>query len=142
MRLGAPRESCSDLAPVILAFSNLVRLSGPIITLVDGPEISWRWKSISSYVTTSSFGRVLKESSCIEFPFPPPVVLLSTDFAKTLADFFLVASDSVLVSVDEIFLLLGGPALDDFCFFLEVTFLIEDCFLGDSLSTKNKAKGK
>jgi hypothetical protein len=85
---------------------------------------------------------VLKDSSCVESPFPPPVVLLSTDFAKTLADFFLVASDSVLVPVDEIFLLFGGAALADFCFFLEVTFSIEDCLLGDSLSTKNKAKGK
>ena len=82
---------------------------------------------------------MLKDSSCVESPFPPPVVLLSNDFAKTLADFFLVASDFVLVPVDEIFLLFGGA---DFCFFLEVTFLIEDCLLGDSLSTKNKAKGK
>ena len=70
------------------------------------------------------------------------MVLFSTDFAKTLADFFLVESDSVLVPVDEIFLLFEGAALADFCFFLEVTFLIEDCLLGDSLSTKNKAKGK
>jgi hypothetical protein len=69
-------------------------------------------------------------------------VLLSTDFAKTLADFFLVASDSVLVPADEILLLFGGAALDDFCFFLEVAFLIEDCLLGDTLSTKNKTKGK
>ncbi len=142
MRLGAPRESCSDLAPVILAFSNRVRVCGPIMISVDGPEISWRWNSISSYVTTSSFGLVLKEGSSMDSPFAPPIVLLSTDFAKTLAAFFLVVSASVLVPDVEGFLLFGTPDVDDFCFFLEVSFFVEDCFLGDSLSTKNKAKGK
>ena len=29
---GAPKESCKDLAPVILAFSNLVMRAGPIKT--------------------------------------------------------------------------------------------------------------
>jgi len=85
---------------------------------------------------------VLNDSSCIEFPFPPPVVPLSTDFANTLAAFFLLVSAALVVPSDEVFLPLGTVGLDDdFCFFLEVSLFVEDCLLEDSLSTKNKPMG-
>jgi hypothetical protein len=85
---------------------------------------------------------VLNESSCIEFPFPPSVISLSTDFANALAAFFLLLPAGLLVPGVETFLLFGTAELDNgFCFFLEVSFFVEDSLLEDSLSTKNKPMG-
>ena len=44
---GAPKESCKDLAPVILAFSNRVMRAGPIKTCVPLGVISLSSNSIS-----------------------------------------------------------------------------------------------
>src|ERR687888_2740265 len=53
---GAPKDNCKDLAPLILALSNLVSLGGPINTLFS-EDISFNSNSTSLYVTTSSSGR-------------------------------------------------------------------------------------
>jgi hypothetical protein len=69
-------------------------------------------------------------------------VLISADPDDPLAVFFLLVLATLLVAGDETFLLFGTAGLEDFCFFLEVSFFVDDCLLGDSLSTKNKPMGK
>jgi hypothetical protein len=49
---GAPKDSCNDRAPVILALSNLVSLGGPIKTWLSFEIISLSSNSTSLYITT------------------------------------------------------------------------------------------
>src|SRR5919112_5404098 len=60
IKVGAPKESCNDLAPVILAFSNRVSLGGPMIILLSFEKISLSLNSVStSYIWYSLFSFVI-----------------------------------------------------------------------------------
>ena len=56
MNGGAPNDNCNALAPIILAFSNLVNLGGPIVILPFSQGISTG--SCSSIFSTTSLSSI------------------------------------------------------------------------------------
>ena len=87
-KVGAPRDNCNDLAPVILAFSNLVSLGGPIIILLSFEMISLSLNSPSaSYILYSLFSFVVSflASSVV---FSPYYIFCILNFIRFIFIFF------------------------------------------------------
>lgn len=129
---GAPKDSCKDRAPVILALSNLVSLGGPIKIWLSVEIISLSSNSTSLYITTSFSGRFdffVGRSICsVAFAFASAsseICSVSTCFFRGFPELVRFALDSAFLAV---FSLMG---CDDF----DRCFLFEEC-----LTTKNTAK--
>src|ERR687888_1906298 len=119
---GAPKDSCKDLAPLILARSNLVSLGGPIKTLFS-EVISLSSNSASLYVTTSSSGRfdfLICWSICNSV-----FTAMSSEICSVFKCFFTCLVGGGRFTLDSTFLVVFSLIGDDV---FEICFPFEECF--------------
>src|ERR687888_1967819 len=119
---GAPKDSCKDLAPLILALSNLVSLGGPIKTLFS-EVISLSSNSTSLYVTTSSSGRfdfLIVWSICNS-----AFMSRSSEICSVSKCFFIFLLEEGRFDLDSTFLAVFSLTGEDV---FEICFPFEECF--------------